>query len=317
LDLDWRACFAKSGRGWTVEQPWGLSGPEFLKIYWIALGIALLFAIGVRIRMRASRGGEPARSLDIDELAYLSGGPRRVVEASITRLIEAEALRSTRRGTVGLIGKPKVVNAVDRAVVEDAGRYSRRTLNLMMAAVAQHESVRAIATRLGELGMLIEPATAKRHLRVGILPMLVLFAIGVVRWVNGIAIGAPVGWLTLQLVVTGALAVLLIRSGSIRRTAKGDRALEEARSGGRSHGVEMAVGGVGGVVGLVALGGLSAHPDLTLRTALMAQTYSSASGGGGGGYVSTGSSCSSSSGSSCSGGGSSCGGGGGCGGGGS
>lgn len=298
-----------------MEQPWGLSGPEFLNIYWIALGVSLLFAIGVRIRMRASRGGEPARSLDIDELAYLSGGPRRVVEASITRLIEAEALRSTRRGTVGLIGKPKVVNAVDRAVVEDAGRYSRRTLNLMMAAVAQHESVKAIATRLGELGMLIEPATAKRNLRVGILPMLVLFAIGVVRWVNGIAIGAPVGWLTLQLVVTAVLAVLLTRSGSIRRTAKGDRALEAARSGTRSHGVEVAVGGV---VGLVALGGLAAHPDLTLRTALMAQTYGSASSGGGGGYVASGSSCSSSS-SSCSGssGGSSCGGGGGCGGGGS
>jgi uncharacterized protein (TIGR04222 family) len=308
-----------------VEQPWGLSGPEFLKIYWIALGVSALFAIGVRIRMRASGGSEPARALDIDELAYLAGGPRRVVEASITRLIEAEALRSTRRGTVGLIGKPKVVNAVDRAVVEDAGRYSRRTLNLMMASVAQHQSVRAIATRLGELGMLIEPATAKRTLRVGVLPMVALFAIGVVRWVNGIAIGAPIGWLTLQLVVTGALVALLARSGSIRRTAKGDRALEAARSGGRSQDVELAVGGV---VGLVALGGLSAHPDLTLRTALMAQAYSSAGSGAssGGGYVWTGSSCSSSSGSSCSSSsgsscgsssGSSCGGGGGCGGGGS
>ncbi|MEO6085020.1 MAG: TIGR04222 domain-containing membrane protein [Umezawaea sp.] len=297
-----------------------------MKIYWIALGVSVLFAIALRIQMRASGGSEPARVVDIDELAYLAGGPRRVVEASITRLIEAEALRSTRRGTVGLIGKPKVVNAVDRAVVEDAGRYSRRTLNLMMATVAQHQSVQAIATRLGELGMLIEPAMAKRTLRVGVLPMVVLFAIGVIRWVNGIAIGAPIGWLTLQLVVTGALVALLVRSGSIRRTAKGDRALEDARSGGRPQDVEPAVGGA---VGLVALGGLSAHPDLTLRTALVAQTYSSSSSGAssGGGYVwtgsgsscssSSGSSCSSSSGSSCgsSSSGSSCGGGGGCGGG--
>jgi uncharacterized protein (TIGR04222 family) len=295
-----------------VEQPWGLSGPEFLNIYWIALGISVLFAIGVRIRMRASRGDAPAGSVDVDELAYLAGGPRRVVEASVARLIEAEALRSTRRGTVGLIGKPRATNAVDRAVLEDAGRYSNRTLTLLMASVAQTSAVKAIAIRLGETGMLIEPSTAKRQLRVGVLPMVALGVIGIARWVNGIAIGAPVGWLTLQLVITAVLVVLMTRSGSVKRTAAGDRALEGARSSGRSQAVA-----VGGVAGLVALGGLSAHPDLVLRTSLM---YSAA-GTGGGGYTSSVSSCStvgSSGGSSCSSsGGSSCGGGGGCGGGGS
>ena len=294
-----------------MEQPWGLSGPEFLNIYWIALGISVLFAIGVRIRMRASRGDAPASSVDVDELAYLAGGPRRVVEASVARLIEAEALRSTRRGTVGLIGKPTAVNAVDRTVLADAGRYSNRTVSLLMATVAQSDAVKAIATRLGDAGMLIEPGTAKRQLRVGALPMVVLFVIGVVRWVNGIAIGAPVGWLTLQLILTAVLVVLMTRSGSIKRTAAGDRALEGARSSGWK---ETAGVSAGGVAGLVALGGLSAHPDLALRTSLM---YSAA-GTGSGGYVSSGSGSScSTGGSSCSGGGSSCGGGGGCGGGGS
>ncbi|MCS7482760.1 TIGR04222 domain-containing membrane protein [Umezawaea endophytica] len=291
-----------------MEQPWGLSGPEFLNIYWIALGISVLFAIGVRIRMRASRVGAPAGSVDVDELAYLAGGPRRVVEASLARLIEAEALRSTRRGTVGLIGKPKATNAVDRAVLADAGRYSNRTLNLLMASVVQADAVKAVGTRLSGAGMLIEPSTAKRELRVGALPMVVLFAIGVVRWVNGIAIGAPVGWLTLQLILTAVLVVLLTRSGSIRRTAAGDRALEGARSGSR------AAASAGGVAGLVALGGLSAHPDLALRTSLM---YTAASTSSGGGYVSSGTGCSTGGSSCSSGGGSSCGGGGGCGGGGS
>jgi len=299
-----------------VEQPWGLSGPEFLNIYWIALGISVLFAIGVRIRMRASRGDAPAGSVDVDELAYLAGGPRRVVEASLARLIEAEALRSTRRGTVARIGKATAVNAVDRAVLADASRYSNRTVSLLMATVAQSDAVKAIETRLGETGMLIEPATAKRQLRVGALPMVVLFAIGVARWVNGIAIGAPVGWLTLQLIITAVLVVLMTRAGSTRRTAAGDRALEGARSGG---GLPAVAAGTGAAVGLVALGGLSAHPDLALRTSLM---YSAAgtggaytSSGGSTSYVS-GSSCGTG-GSSCSGGGSSCGGGGGCGGGGS
>ncbi|MEU4743714.1 hypothetical protein AB0G02_25065, partial [Actinosynnema sp. NPDC023658] len=44
-------------RGWTVERPWGLSGPEFLELYWIALAVSLAFAILVRVRLRGTRGG--------------------------------------------------------------------------------------------------------------------------------------------------------------------------------------------------------------------------------------------------------------------
>ena len=305
-----------------MEQPWGLSGPEFLSIYWIALGVAVAFAIVVRIRLRSGRRDASAHSFDVDELAYLAGGPHRVVEASVARLIEAEALRSTRRGTVGLTGAHTAVNDVDRAVLEDASRYSRRTLNLMIPAVAQTDAVTSVGTRLANVGALVLPDVAKRHLRWGVAPLLLLMGIGIIRWVNGIAIGAPVGWLTLQLVISGVLAVLLTRSRRLQRTVAGDRALAGARAGdtgGRATSPAMVAAGA---VGLVALGGLAAHPDLTLRTSLMAQAMGVRSSGGwssgGSDYTSYGiaSSCSSSSGSSC-GSSSSCGGGGGgCGGGG-
>ena len=304
-----------------MNQPWGLSGPEFLNVYWIALGVALLFAIMTRIRMRVSLGGEPARSLDLDELAYLAGGPIRVVEACIARLIDSEALRSNRRGTVQVVGTPTAINPVDRAVLADAGSYRSRTLTLLIPSASRSAAVEAVGTRLTELDLLIPPAVAKARLRMGIVPLLLLFAIGVVRWVNGIAIGAPVGWLTLQLVLTAVLAVLLVRTSKIQRTAKGNRVLENARSGGSTGGgaTSPAVPPLlAGAAGLVALGGLSAHPDLALRTALVAQTYS-AGGGVSAGSSSSGHTCSGgSSGSSCSSGGSSCGGGGGggCGGGG-
>lgn len=303
-----------------MDQPWGLSGPEFLNIYWIALGAALVFAITTRIRMRVSLGGEPARSLDLDELAYLAGGPVRVVEASLARLIDAEALRSNRRGTVQVVGTPMVTNAVDQAVLADAGTYRSRTLTLLLPSAAGSAAVEAVGKRLSELDMVIPPEVAKSRLRTGIVPLVLLFAIGLVRWVNGLAIGAPVGWLTLQLVITAVLAVLLVRTRKLQRTAKGDRVLENARAGESTGGgaSSPAVPLIGGAVGLVALGGLSAHPDLALRTALVAQTYSL--GGYAGGAYSAGSSTSgsygcssgSSSSSSCGGGG----GGGGCGGGG-
>ena len=306
-----------------MEQPWGLSGPEFLSIYWIALGVALAFAIVTRIRLRSGRRDASAQSFDVDELAYLAGGPHRVVEASIARLIESEALRSTRRGTVGLTGARTAVNDVDRAVLEDASRYSRRTLNLMIPAVAQKDAVTSIGTRLADRGVLVLPDVAKRHLRWGVAPLLLLMVVGIVRWVNGIAIGAPVGWLTLQLVISGVLAVLLTRSRRLRRTVAGDRVLAGARAGdtgGRATSPAMAAAGA---VGLVALGGLAAHPDLTLRTSLMAQAMGARGGWLSGGSDSIsyriastcsssgGSSCGGSSGSSCGGGGGGCGGGGG------
>jgi uncharacterized protein (TIGR04222 family) len=298
-----------------MQRPWGLSGPEFLQLYWIGLALAVLVAIVVRVRVRAGHSTQPVRSLDMDELAYLAGGPRRVVETAIARLLTAGDLRTSRRGTVQVTSTTKSLNQVDRAVITDCQRYTNRTVNLMIPAVAADGVVTAIGQRLRDMGLVVDPAVAKSALRKGSIALWVLLAIGIARWVNGLAIGAAIGWLTLQLVITGLLMLLLTRRGKHVRTNKGNRVLDAARTTStRSAGsVDEVV--YAGAAGAVLFGGLLVYPDLAVRTSLLASSGSGSYSSGS--YSSCSSSSSScSSGSSCGGGGGGGGCGGGCGGGG-
>lgn len=290
-----------------MQRPWGLSGPEFLQLYWIALALAVLVAIVVRVRVRAGHSNQPVRSLDMDELAYLAGGPRRVVETAVARLLTAGELRTSRRGTVQATSATSSLNPVDRAVITDSQRYTNRTVNLMIPAVAKDDAVTAIGRRLEEMGLVVHPDVAKAALRKGSIALWVLLAIGVVRMVNGLAIGAAVGWLVLQILLTGALIFLLTRRSKHVRTSKGNSVLDAARTTSRTT-TTSDEGLYAGAAGLVLFGGLAVYPDLAVRSSLLASSgstsgYTGYSGGDGG---SSSSSCSS---------GSSCGGGGGCGGG--
>lgn len=289
-----------------MQRPWGLSGPEFLQLYWIGLALAVLAVIIVRVRVRAGHSNQPVRSLDMDELAYLAGGPRRVVETSIARLLTSGELRTSRRGTVQVTSTSQSLNQVDRAVITDSQRYTNRTVNLMIPAVSKDGVVTAIGQRLEDMGLVVRPEVAKSALRKGSVVLWVLLAIGVARWVNGVAISAPVGWLTLQLVVTGALIWLLTRRGKHLRTSKGNRVLEDARTTSTRRLATSDDALYAGAAGMVLFGGLVTYPDLAVRSSLLASSASSSSYTGYSGCSSSSSSCSS---------GSSCGGGGGCGGG--
>ena len=188
-----------------MPRPWGLSGPEFLQLYWIGLALAVLVAIVVRMRVRAGNTSQPVRSLDMDELAYLAGGPKRVVETAIARLLTAGELRTSRRGTVAATALAKSTNPVDRAVITDSQRYTNRTVNLMVPSVARDGVVSSIGKRLEDMGLIVNPDVAKSALRKGSIVLWILLAVGIARWVNGIAVGAPVGWLSLQLAITPVL----------------------------------------------------------------------------------------------------------------
>ncbi|ONI93049.1 hypothetical protein ALI22I_00440 [Saccharothrix sp. ALI-22-I] len=300
-----------------MERPWGLSGPEFLELYWIALAVSLAFAILVRVRLRGTRGGAPAGVLDLNllDIAYLTGGPRRVVETSVAGLISSGVLVPARNGAVRMAGSAVADHPVDQAVLTDVAHYRYRTLTLLITSVSEQGAPREVGRRLSEMDFLVAPEKVKSWLRLGVVPMVLLLAVGVVRWVNGLAIGAPVGWLTLQLALTGVLAVLLLKANPLTRTAKGRDAVAKARAGEITGG--WGATGSANDAGLVALNGFSAHPNVVLRAAVRPRSRSRATTGGAyaaGSFTATGSSCGS--GSSCGGSSSGGGGGGGCGGGG-
>jgi uncharacterized protein (TIGR04222 family) len=161
-------------------------------------------------------------------MAYLAGGgPERVAEAAVARLIEAEALRPSRRGAVQATGTVTAQNAVDRAVLNDASRHGLRTVNGSIPTVSHTEAVTSVGKRLTDLGLLVAPETAKSRLRLGVVPLGVVFAVGLFRLVNGLRIGSG----------------------------------RSADPSARDH--------LGGASGLVALAGLTTHPDLAVRSALL------------------------------------------------
>ncbi|MBP2334610.1 uncharacterized protein (TIGR04222 family) [Saccharothrix coeruleofusca] len=276
-----------------MQRPWGLSGPEFLDLYWIALAVVTAFALLLRVRLRGTRASAPAGAPGLYELAYLSGGPRRAVETSVARLIDTGALRLTRDNTVQVVGSPVPADPVDQAVLADAGRYRKRTLTLLVPSVCEHEAVRALAARLSEVDMLVPPEVAKSKLRLGVAPMALLLVVGVARWVGELLAGVPVGWLTLLLALTGVLIALLGKAAPLTRTAKGSAAVAGARAGEFTGGWR-ATGSTSDAES-VALDGMSAHSDAVLRASMDKPAFPSAGGrrpsrrsAGAAGYTSTG-----------------------------
>jgi len=294
-----------------MEQPWGISGPEFLWLYGAGLVVALGWMIAVRARVRRPRQIEPTPPLELESVAYLAGGARRVIELAIARLIEAGAIRASRGGSLTAIQSPPGrLDPVATAVMSALGNRTRKVNTLIRSVRATHR-ISQLSDELAAHQLVLTPRAAARARRVAWLGLVLLLAVGVARFVNGAMKDLPVNYLVIELVVTVALLMLVARRPIRPRTVHGDRALASARN-------TISAG-----VGLVALFGLAMFPDQAVRSVLAPARASAGSSNSwsyaGGVYIASCGGSASSGGSSCggsSGGGSSCGGGGGGGGGG-
>jgi len=299
-----------------MSEPWGLSGPQFLALYWTLMGLAVVAMIaGVVVSRRATRPARPTDDqLDAYELAMLAGGPRRVEATAIAGLVASDALRMSRRG----VGRPTGAGPQDeiqRFVLGRIGRVahlrSQTELGLRDSAMG-----RELIARLVERGYLVTGDRARRlHWIVAGVGV-----IGVTRLLNGLAEGRPVGWLFLSLL--GTVVVWFVARRALRQQAgpfttsqgKAVLARAEERTRRTEYTSASAMPGVT-VLGVVALYGLGAYPDEELSEIFTQPATGSV--GGGGSVSSCGgatSGCSSGSSGSSGGGGSSCGGGSGCGG---
>jgi uncharacterized protein (TIGR04222 family) len=299
--------------------PWGLSGPEFLWLYIAGLVVGLVVAIGVRMRVRRPRLVEPPGVLDAVELGFLGGGSVNAVAVAVTRLVESEVVRVSRSGELSATSSAQPTGReLDDAVLGELTRP--RMVTAVMRRSTVERAVSAIGESLVRRGLLVPPAKAARARLFGPLALCIVFVVGVVRWVNGVANDLPVGYLTALLGVTAIVLVcLILRSVSTlnARTVHGDDAVAVVRKEGSDA----------DLLERVAVSGPRGHPDRDVSYALslatpaalvpVAWSYASSrsfdayfspaggSGSSGGGYsASTVSSC-----------GGSSGGGGGCGGG--
>ncbi|MCP2258317.1 TIGR04222 domain-containing protein [Streptoalloteichus tenebrarius] len=246
--------------------PWGLSEPKFLALYATALPVALLWASAVRSTLR--RSGEPARdpSVDLLDLAFLAGGAHRVAEVLVARQLDAGTLRLTARGLLPTAA-PVPTGEADR-IVSRAVPTRGRPLDRVVADVAGSPLVAEVGARLVRTGHVVDPHAVGRARAWAVFPLLVLAAVGLVRWCTELVAGASVDWDTTALGLT-ALAVGWVRRRQPPiRTAAGDRLLRAARRVIAGHppapgefGLDPAVLTCAGPAALVALHGLNAHPD--------------------------------------------------------
>jgi uncharacterized protein (TIGR04222 family) len=242
-----------------MEDTWGIAGPDFLALYLLAFSISLLFAFALRIITRSGAVTSTAASgaLTTLEVACLTGGPRRVVEAAVAQLVDDGQLRPSRTGYLQVAAHTEGTNPVERTVLADVRRYGRRSVRMLTDRLATSDAVLEVADRLVRAGYLVDENLAARRKTLGLIPVVAVVAIGVLRWFAGLADDRPIGYLTLLLIGSGLFVLLLRRQTPCPRTFRGVNAV---------RGVAVAATPADSV----ATGGLPGYPDQTIRMSLLA-----------------------------------------------
>jgi uncharacterized protein (TIGR04222 family) len=313
-----------------MDQPWGLSGPQFLVVY----GAGLVVAVAAPSLLRLLAGWVPwtrfDRQLSACEAGHLAGGPKRAAEVVIAELVSRGALRVDSTGRVRVADKS--------ALGEWSGvRPDGARVSMLQQQIARMPDMAAIGQRLRAEGLLLSRARARAVWLTSLALWAALVAAGGLRLAEGAHNHRPTSVLQVLFILSVIAGVFLLPrlSKSIRdaRTALGARVLRRLRAAQRRAGRQPSGVGPhrlaaaqpvlpGSAFGLVpaveatallgiALAGFAAVQDNALRTALLAGFPSGSSGSSWGGSSWGGSSSCGSGGSSCGGGG---GGGGGCGG---
>lgn len=200
--------------------PFDLSGGPFLILY------AVLFVSACIVSVRAAQGlrpeGRPPGRLTDAELAVLAGGAPRHSELLAAQLFAA--------GHLSVGEKESLVLAADAPSTPTVRvlRGLPSPLRWPVADRALGDLARAAQARLVDRGLLL--AGAGWRLRIAqALPFVLLAGFGLIKLLIGEARGRPVGFLTIALIVTVAVAVIRM-AGLDTRTRAGQAALAEARS---------------------------------------------------------------------------------------
>ncbi len=305
-----------------MNQPWGLSGPEFLAIFGAGLTLTTFAPLLLRRLLGWVPGTPLTRHLDAYEVGYLAGGPDRAADVVITELVTSGALRVDSSGRVttadlaalntrsGLLVSG--VAAADRSgplgsllgdLPELRHALAPKVYKLRKRLV-RTPAIAAIGARLRAEQLLVSKTRVNLIRGVSLALWAALFVAGVLRLNEGAHNHRPTGGLSALLVLALVIFVFsaFFLAGSLpkARTSLGSQMLKKAR---RAHGdgslgvgsTEFAVSGadstgLAGATGValfgVALTGFAAVEDEPLRQALLAgmpDTSSSGGGDGGGG----------------------------------
>ncbi|MEQ1905120.1 MAG: TIGR04222 domain-containing membrane protein [Pirellulaceae bacterium] len=210
--------------------PFNLSGPEFLWLYSVGLGVAIVVTLVWRILVwltRSESGAPSGKGLDIWELAYLRGGDLAVAQTAVVELSTAKLVEADKNGSklVATSQDPQVklspvAFAIYRAA-QGAGGVSSSRLRREVAFECQR-----IRDQLIHRGFLKSWGDRIWEVWPGYAAFGVLTAAGLFRIGQGVLNGKPVLYLFTLVVVTVVFKMVLTLTRT--NTPAGKRALNDS-----------------------------------------------------------------------------------------
>ena len=203
-----------------MNDPWGISGPDFVVLYIALLGAVLLARLvvsgiaGARaLRADDARPGPPPT---VYQLAFLAGGPDRAADAAVAALVERCVLRVNSNKQLSQAGA-RPSEPLEQTVFDVA--KLKATTSAIRGHVRGSAAMRALEEGLDQQGLLASTAAKRQAKTVGLVLQLAVLVLGVVRLVNGVSLGRPVGILVFLVLVAAVLTVV----AAVNRPKTGSR----------------------------------------------------------------------------------------------
>jgi uncharacterized protein (TIGR04222 family) len=229
---------------------------------------ARLCASAVTAAREPEGAGAGRRGLSLYEVAFLSGGPRRVGDLALVTMGRQRRLLLAHTGWVTVVD-PDGRDELERSVIAAIGPCGQSPVSPVRAALDSAAPVRALADRLVAAGLAV-PAAARtnvaaavRQVRAAVGLVLLMGAAALLVVEPGSGRGRVVAWFALPLLLTlGCLAIARVEMHPYTRWASpaGQRLLGRIETPGADSEILTAL----------ALHGASALPDPALRAAFKA-----------------------------------------------
>ncbi|MGW1881333.1 TIGR04222 domain-containing membrane protein [Streptomyces sp. NPDC001970] len=237
----------------------------------VTIAVAVSSTLLIRGLSAARRRGTGGPVHDLMEVAFLNGGPARVVDTALATMVSDGRLAVGGPGIVAVV-RPAANDPVERAVLQEAAAAPHGALHTMRLAVMRSPAVQEIGDALAARGLMIEPRALGTWRRWAVTQTVCLFlmlpvsiVLTVVQYVTleGDA-GIPVPFIVkfLPVFFVGLIIGIVCTTKASRKvTEAGRRAAAEYRA---AHVYAADAGN------RVALGGLRALPDPVLQAQLVA-----------------------------------------------
>ncbi|MEV6165837.1 TIGR04222 domain-containing membrane protein [Streptomyces sp. NPDC052052] len=237
----------------------------------VDLGVAVSSVLLIVGLVRA-RGGSDGPVHDHFEVAFLNGGPGRVVDTALTAMHTDGRLMVGGPGIVS-VQRADARDPVERAVLQEHAGAASGALRALREAVMRHPAVQEIGDGLAARGLLAPPATGRRWCRWGLaqgvfcvlaIPVaVVLTATEILADTSaGPDFSVPFAFRVLPALVIGIPIGFVCAAVARGRVTRAGRRAADAYRAAHAHLADPAR--------LVAMQGLRALPDPVLQAQLVA-----------------------------------------------